>query len=925
MLHDHYCSQPGPVRPPRFAVGTLALSAVFGALVALAAPGMLGAARVQTTGVPIAAVHDAPAAPASAECPFPAPHLDGCQPVAFSGGVDCGIDCATAPGTSCTVELWARDLVGEAPPVIPIPLATIEGWWSVWSESRQRRYLIYDGAHVIGGGNRRQLTFCARGCDLRLEGYRWVEEGGGDAVRGKVVDAFCSSCVLPTATPDKGARRLPERCVWRRYLPLAFTDTAPPPPTAPAVPLAYLGGNTTSVVAVGARVYAGTGMRLEVIDLPPTGDPPGTVGAHVVLPGPIGRVQAFGDRVFATTEDGAVHVVQPDAPGGPRVTATIPPPAAVAGVFITAVGLAYLAMPGKGIGIFDVRDPAHPAPLGGLSLPGTARDVVVDGDIAYVALGPAGLAVVDVRRPAGPLLRARVALPGETSRIVLAGRYAYAVAGGDVRLVDIRQPPEARLVLTLRTPGAAQAVAVVGDRAFVADGAEGITAFDVSNPLAPVRTDVVDTPDWAMDVAAAGPHAFVAARIGGLRVFEARDPRAVAEVGVVQDVAYPHRVALTGRHAIVATDQQGLAVVDVAGPGPPAVVGRAPLTGVGYDVAVAGDLAYVQTMNWSNYLTVVDVADRERPRVLSVVGLDGFAGQTAVGPRHAYLAVGQASILVMDLAVRPAPRRMADVPMPENVHHVALAGDHLYASMGREGLAILRLDDPARPRLIGIYRGGGSVNVVVVQGAIAYVAAGLGGLDILAVGDPAAPRRIGRVGVGGPAERVSVAGRMAYLVVGGHGRVVAVDVSDPGAPFVRGSFVIPGQAKDVSATADTVVVGGDLVGLVQLRPWLPAARQGTGRKRAAAGSGGRRPAEDVPPVMQPGWHGVADGIAQARGGPRHPFPNTNPPPPSAPSPPTSTRTRSPASKPPSSSASASGFSIRRWMTRLSGRAPYVGS
>ena len=54
------------------------------------------------------------------------------------------------------------------------------------------------------------------------------------------------------------------------------------------------------------------------------------------------------------------------------------------------------------------------------------------------------------------------------------------------------------------TPGNAEAVAISGSHAYVADGGAGLEAADITNPASPAIVGNVDTPDAAMGVAVSG-------------------------------------------------------------------------------------------------------------------------------------------------------------------------------------------------------------------------------------------------------------------------------------------------------------------------------------------------------------------------------------------------------------------------------------
>ena len=69
------------------------------------------------------------------------------------------------------------------------------------------------------------------------------------------------------------------------------------------------------------------------------------------------------------------------------------------------------------------------------------------------------------------------------------------------------------------TPGSAIGVAVAGDRAYVADGEEGLRVVDVSTPSSPAEVASHATSDFAWGVTVVGDYVYVADYAGGLFIF----------------------------------------------------------------------------------------------------------------------------------------------------------------------------------------------------------------------------------------------------------------------------------------------------------------------------------------------------------------------------------------------------------------------
>ena len=89
-----------------------------------------------------------------------------------------------------------------------------------------------------------------------------------------------------------------------------------------------------------------------------------------------------------------------------------------------------------------------------------------------------------------------------------------------MRVVDISDLASPRKVGLVNTPGYAEGIVIVNDRAYIGDGESGLRVADISVPKSPKETALNDTPGYAFDVHVAGNLAFVADGKAGLRILD---------------------------------------------------------------------------------------------------------------------------------------------------------------------------------------------------------------------------------------------------------------------------------------------------------------------------------------------------------------------------------------------------------------------
>ena len=109
--------------------------------------------------------------------------------------------------------------------------------------------------------------------------------------------------------------------------------------------------------------------------------------------------------------------------------------------------------------------------------------------------------------------------------IAFLGKTAYVsdyVSGG-MHVVDVSNVANPRIVGTIAGVKSAKGVAVQNPLLYVAASAEGLQAWDVSDPWVPIAITSYDTPGEAIRVAVMGDLIYLADDEGGLFTFRLRN------------------------------------------------------------------------------------------------------------------------------------------------------------------------------------------------------------------------------------------------------------------------------------------------------------------------------------------------------------------------------------------------------------------
>jgi hypothetical protein len=349
-------------------------------------------------------------------------------------------------------------------------------------------------------------------------------------------------------------------------------------------PTAYPTHRVLPTITVVALLSA-TLVCLETSGSAQAADANPTLVGNLDIPQPVARVAVSGTYALVTSgfdfsrgSLGALHIVDVADPAQPIWLGTFELTRPAWGVAASG-DYAYVANEAAGLVIVNLSDPTSPVRVGEFNTSESACDVCLVDHLAYVADGQAGLVIIDVSNPASPQRVGGLDALGEAQQVVVSGNYAYladrfwnGVAEmqpyGALRIVDISDLANPKLVGQNQTEGQAWSVAVAGHFAYV--GADALEVFDVSDPVNPRRIGSY-SPGGA--VAVEGHRAFIANFQSGLHVLDIFDPTLPHALGTTSCAGYPRGLAVAGRLAYVSAQTYnpnatgvGLQIFDVGLP-----------------------------------------------------------------------------------------------------------------------------------------------------------------------------------------------------------------------------------------------------------------------------------------------------------------------------------------------------------------------
>jgi hypothetical protein len=395
----------------------------------------------------------------------------------------------------------------------------------------------------------------------------------------------------------------------------------------------------------------------------------------------------------------------------------------------------------------------------------------------------------------------------------------------------------------LDTPGYAEDVAVVGDRAYVVGSdtldTGWLRVIDVSDPTFPVERGVLEMPYEPRDLEVTGGLAYVAGGIG-LHIIDVSNPAVPVELGVFETQGGANDLEVVGD--IVYLTSGDLLMIDVSDPAVPVELGAFDTPGRTYDVRVVGDIAYLvgETITvgpdgfptYSGWLRVIDVSNPAFPVELGAL-LDLGAPSDWPDVPFDVEVVGNAAYVVgvtyrvgrpgfrhpihgwlrtIDVSNPAAPVELAALDLPIAANDIRVVEDFAYVTQGEAGLRAIDVSDPTSPVGGGILQAGTASDLDVV-GNFAYVSDAYSGLRVIDVSEPRFPAELGAFDTPDPAWDLDLAGGLAYVTGGGlfvqwDGWLRVIDVSNPTLPVELGVLEMPYTPSDVEVAGGLAYVAG---------------------------------------------------------------------------------------------------------------------
>ena len=226
----------------------------------------------------------------------------------------------------------------------------------------------------------------------------------------------------------------------------------------------------------------------------------------------------------------------------------------------------------------------------------------------------------------------------------------------------------------------------------------------------------------------------------------------------------------------------GLQTIDISSPDSLVSVSRLYFQGDGRDICVAD--GYVYLADYGAGVRIIDVHDPANPFILTTIETPRYAQGVCVGRSHIYVANSSGNLYIIDVSDPANPVPEDTYNCDNDITNIYFAQDIIFAPAGGNPgsmLKIIDVSDPGNPALLDNYFAGGNIKDIRISGDKLFLAGeGNLGFKIVDIINPAAPFLVGSYNPDSDFNSLAIYGNYTYLTASDETHIVNIsDFSNP--------------------------------------------------------------------------------------------------------------------------------------------------
>jgi hypothetical protein len=262
--------------------------------------------------------------------------------------------------------------------------------------------------------------------------------------------------------------------------------------------------------------------------------------------------------------------------------------------------------------------------------------------------------------------------------------------------------------------------------------------------------------------------AYLANSFSGLQIVDISDP---AHLRILSSLLPPGRawdITVRGDILFLASAEEGLHLIDISRSDSPTILSQLKLNQhMILKLEIVDKTIYATT--GKKGLLVIDISDTKAPRLVKTLYADMGAWGLLADKDTLYVSCGRYRLDALDISNRLNPKKIDETPLPGSAWDMAMRDQVLYLPIRNSELVLIDTSKPNDLTPLDVPFDLVSPNNIDMQHDRAYISSQTGRLSIIDLTDPRAPQLSGTYDLPHHARNIAISDRVVYVSAGING------------------------------------------------------------------------------------------------------------------------------------------------------------
>ncbi len=389
-----------------------------------------------------------------------------------------------------------------------------------------------------------------------------------------------------------------------------------------------------------------------------------------------------------------------------------------------------------GINVINISNPSKPFIEKKFFISPSPMDMALKDKYLFITNGSHGLLIMDVSNP--KLLdwdKQEKFIPTKTSfsKIEIVGNRLFVLEGGAIRAMSIINPLNPLSLFTYKTLSKIENFSLSKDFIYLGVDGAGIESVDISDIRKPkYKARYLGENFYANAMAVRGKYAYIADKFFGVHIADISSPNDIRFVSFMDTNGTVSDISLRGRYAFISVKNQKVLIADILNPNSYKIVSSIDLKSPPTRSYVEDEFLYVA--EGKGGFEIFDLSDIENPIKVGEFFSGGYAYNLRVKSGYVFVADGDKGVSIVDVSYPPLPFLENRISIGKRVYDLRVEDSFLFTACDR-CFKIFDISDIKNPILKATYNVNGEVRSFDLRDNYALLGIDGEGMQIVSIKD----------------------------------------------------------------------------------------------------------------------------------------------------------------------------------------------